>query len=80
MVRKVSGSQPKWPIYVDLTEIFKELPMRATGNGQRETEEKIYNKTKRMKKKKGKKGNSEDLSTGLLREILGEMSEPYSKS
>ena len=77
VVGKVSGSQPKWPIYVDLTEIFKELPRLQEMDKERKKREEAQQKEE---KEKRKKGNPEDLTIRLLREILDEMGEPYSKS
>ena len=74
---KVSGAQPKWPIYVDLTDIFKELPRLQEMDKERQKREESQQKEENEKRKKG---NPEDLSIRLLQEILDEMGEPYSKS
>ena len=74
---KVSGAQPKWPIYVDLTDIFKELPRPQEMDKERQKREGSQQKEENEKRKKG---NPEDLSIRLLQEILDEMSELYSKS
>ena len=36
---KVSGSQPKWPIYVYLTDILKELPRLQKMDEERKKKE-----------------------------------------
>lgn len=74
---KVSGAQPKWPIYVDMTDIFEELPRLQEMDKERQKREESQHKEEIEKRKKG---NPEDLSIRLLREILDEMGEPYSKS
>ena len=77
VVGKVSGAQPKWPIYVYLTDIFKELPRPQEMDKERQKREGSQQKEENEKRKKG---NPEDLSIWLLREILDEMGEPYCKS
>lgn len=74
---KVSGSQPKWPTYVDLTEIFKELPRLQEMDKKRKKREEAQQKEENDKMKKG---NLEDLTIRLLQEILDEMGEPCSKN
>ena len=73
----MSGAQLKWAIYVDLTDIFKELPRLQEMDKERQKREESQQKEENEKRKKG---NPEDLSIRLLREILDEMGEPYSKS
>ena len=77
VVGKVSGSQPKWPIYVDLTDILKELPRLQKMDEERKKKEDLQRKDER---EKIKQGNPNDMTITLLREILDEMGEPYKKS
>ena len=77
VVGKVSCSQPKWLISVDLTDIFKELPRLQEMDKERQKREESQQKEENEKRRKG---NPEDLSIRLLGEIVDEMGEPYSKS
>ena len=77
VVGKVSGSQPKWPIYVYLTDILKELPRLQKMDEERKKKEDLQRKDER---EKIKQGNPNDMTITLLREILDEMGEPYKKS
>ena len=45
---RVSGAQPKWPIYVDMTDIFEELPRLQ----ERDRGERSHNIRKKLKKGK----------------------------
>ena len=51
---KVSGSQPKWPIYVDLTDIFKELPRLQEMDKERQKTEESKQKEENEKRKLGR--------------------------
>lgn len=51
---KVSGSQLKWPIYVDLTEIFKELPRLQEMDKKRKKREEAKQKEENEKRKPGR--------------------------
>ena len=73
---KISGSRPKWPIYVDLTDMFKELPRLHEMEEEGKKKEDLQQKDEREKLKKG---NPEDMTIEFLREILDEMGEPYKK-
>ena len=70
VVGKVSGSEPKWPIYVDLTDIFKELRQLQEMDKERKKKEDMQREDEREKLKKG---NPENMTMKLLREILDEM-------
>ena len=77
VVGKVSGSQPKWPIYVYLTDILKELPRLQKMDEERKKKEDLQRKDER---EKIKQGNPNDMTITLLREILDEMGKPFKKS
>ena len=54
VVGKVSGGQPKWPIYVDLTDIFKELPRLQEMDKERQKREESQQKEEKEKRKSGR--------------------------
>ena len=51
---KVSGSQPKWLIYVDLTDIFKQLPRLQEMHKERQKREESQQKEEKEKRKPGR--------------------------
>ena len=51
---KVSGVQPKWPIYVDLTDIFKELPRLQKMDKDRQKREESQQTEENEKRKSGR--------------------------
>ena len=53
VVGKVSGVKPKWPIYVDLTDIFKELPRLQEMDKERQKREESQQKEEKEKRKSG---------------------------
>ena len=54
VVGKVSGVQPKWRIYVDLTDIFKELPRLQELDKERQKREESQQKKKMKKRECGR--------------------------
>lgn len=54
VVAKVSGAQPKWPIYVDQTDIFKELPRLQEMDKERQKREESQQKEENEKRKSGR--------------------------
>ena len=76
-VGKVSITQRVWPVNVDLRDILKDLPRLHLMDKERERKEEIE---KREERKRMKEGNPECMTVQLLKEVLEEMGEPYSKS
>ena len=54
VVGKVSFAQLKWPIYVDLTDIFKELPRLQEMDKERQKREESQQKEENEKRKSGR--------------------------
>ena len=77
MLGKVSITQPVWPVNVDLRDVLKDLPRLQLMDKERERKEEIE---KREERKRMKEGNLECMTVQLLKEVLEEMGEPYSKS
>lgn len=77
MVGKVSVTHPVWPVNVGLRDVLKDLPRLQLMDKERERKEEIE---KREERKRTKEGNPECMTVQLLREVLEEMGEPYSKS
>lgn len=68
---------PVWPVNVDLRDVLKDLPRLQLMDKERERKEEIE---KREERRRMKQGNPECMTVQLLREVLEEMGEPYSKS
>ena len=76
-VGKVSITQRVWPVNVDLRDVLKDLPRLQLMDKERERKQEIE---KREERKRMKEGNPECMTVQLLKEVLEEMGEPYSKS
>ena len=74
---RVSVTQPAWSVDVDLSDILKDLPRLQLMDKERERKEELE---KREERKRMKEGNPESMTIQLLREVLEEMGEPYSKN
>ena len=70
-------TQPTWPVNVDLSNVVKDLLRLLPMDKEREKKEELE---KREERKRLKEGNPKDMTIQLLREVLEEMGEPYSKS
>ena len=77
VVEKVSIAHPVWPVNVDLRDVLKDLPRLQLMDKERGRKEEIE---KREERKRMKEGNPECMTVQLLKEVLEEMGEPYSKS
>ena len=77
VVGKVSITQPVWPVNVNLRDVLKDLPRLQLMDKERERKQEIE---KREERKRMKEGNPECMTVQLLKEVLEEMGEPYSKS